>query len=163
MTQATRKPKEFTGKHMLLSILAFFGVIVAVNLTLAFFATGSWTGLIVKNSYVASQEYNDVLEAAKAQDAMGWSSQADYADGVVSFRLQDKTGNAVTGWQVKASLTRPTHENDDHGLTLAAMGDGGYQGVVELAPGAWNLEIDAVSSTGQTYRQIYRLWADPDA
>ncbi|MGL4592937.1 MAG: FixH family protein, partial [Aestuariivirga sp.] len=28
-------PREFTGRHMLASILAFFGVIIAVNLTMA--------------------------------------------------------------------------------------------------------------------------------
>ncbi len=49
----------FTGHHMLIVMLAFFGaVMIAANLTMASFASRSWSGLEVPNSYVASQEYN---------------------------------------------------------------------------------------------------------
>ena len=53
----------FSGRHMLLTMLAFFGVIIGVNLTMAWFARSSWTGLVVENSYVASQEFNAKMEA----------------------------------------------------------------------------------------------------
>ena len=59
MRQVRTAPKEFTGRHMLAIMLAFFGTIIAVNLVMAIFASRSWTGLVVKNSYVASQEFNE--------------------------------------------------------------------------------------------------------
>ena len=71
MRQTHNGEWTFTGRHMLLVMVAFFGVTITVNLVLAFFATSSWTGLIVKNSYVASQEYNEKLAEARAQDALG--------------------------------------------------------------------------------------------
>jgi nitrogen fixation protein FixH len=40
--------KEFTGRHMLLIMIAFFGVIIAVNITMAVVARQSWTGLVAK-------------------------------------------------------------------------------------------------------------------
>ena len=40
------QPKQFTGRHMLFAMLAFFGVIIIVNLTMAAFATRSWTCLL---------------------------------------------------------------------------------------------------------------------
>ncbi|NJR13875.1 MAG: hypothetical protein HC779_06455, partial [Phyllobacteriaceae bacterium] len=76
--QSVRKSAEtaFTlnGYHMLAIFVAFFGVIVAVNLTMARFAVTHWTGLVVKNSYVASQNYNGWLRQAAASKALGWQA-----------------------------------------------------------------------------------------
>ncbi|RWK14298.1 FixH family protein, partial [Mesorhizobium sp.] len=58
MTANAEKPRVFTGRHMLAIILAFFGVVIAVNLTMATLANTSWTGLVVENTYVASQQFN---------------------------------------------------------------------------------------------------------
>ena len=38
MNQRGKTSGEFTGRHMLVIMLAFFGVIIAVNLTMASFA-----------------------------------------------------------------------------------------------------------------------------
>ena len=68
MSQIASKPvREFTGRHMLLIMLAFFGVIISVNIVIAVIANKSWTGLIVKNSYVASQEFNAKISDANKQ------------------------------------------------------------------------------------------------
>ncbi|HLA02420.1 MAG TPA: FixH family protein, partial [Aestuariivirga sp.] len=45
--------RTFTGWHMAAITISFFAVIIAVNLTLAVFASSSWSGLVVANSYVA--------------------------------------------------------------------------------------------------------------
>ncbi len=49
--------KEFTGRHMWLLAVSFFGVIISVNIVMAVSAARTWTGLVVENSYVASQEF----------------------------------------------------------------------------------------------------------
>ncbi|MER9222002.1 FixH family protein [Mesorhizobium sp. M0644] len=36
-------------------------------------ASRSWTGFVVKNSHVASQEFNRNAEEGRAQAALGWS------------------------------------------------------------------------------------------
>ena len=68
--------KRFTGWHMTAILLGFFGVIVAVNFTMATLATRTFGGVVVENSYVASQEYNDWLKAARAQAKLGWKAEA---------------------------------------------------------------------------------------
>ncbi|ESY87148.1 FixH family protein, partial [Mesorhizobium sp. LNHC229A00] len=73
MSTTTRKPREFTGRHMLAIIPAFFGVVIAVNLTMATLANTSWTGLVVENTYVASQQFNRKAEEGRAQAALGWT------------------------------------------------------------------------------------------
>ena len=47
--------KELTGKHVLFMVLAFFGVIIAVNFTMAYQAVSTFPGLEVRNGYVASR------------------------------------------------------------------------------------------------------------
>jgi nitrogen fixation protein FixH len=60
--------REFTGRHMLMIMLAFFGVIITVNVVMARFAMTSWTGLVVENSYVASQQFNEKMMAVRTQN-----------------------------------------------------------------------------------------------
>ena len=93
MNQRGKTSGEFTGRHMLVIMLAFFGVIIAVNLTMASFANSSWSGLVVKNSYVASQEFNEKAAAGRAQAALGWSATMAFAKGEFIYSLVDKDGN----------------------------------------------------------------------
>ena len=39
--------KEFTGRHMTAILVGFFGVVIAVNLTMASYATGTFGGVVV--------------------------------------------------------------------------------------------------------------------
>ena len=64
--------RRFTGRHAAAILIAFFGVVIAVNLTMAMFATRTFGGVVVENSYVASQKYNDWLAAARRQEQLGW-------------------------------------------------------------------------------------------
>ncbi|TJV88129.1 MAG: cytochrome oxidase, partial [Mesorhizobium sp.] len=87
MSAHTQKNREFTGRHMLLIILSFFGVIVGVNLTMATLASTSWTGLVVENSYVASQQFNRKAEEGRAQAALGWTGKLTISWGEVRYSL----------------------------------------------------------------------------
>ena len=73
MLKAVFKPAQFTGWHMAGVLCLFFGTIIAVNMVLAVNASTTWTGLVVKNSYVASQHYNETLAAAARQAKRGWT------------------------------------------------------------------------------------------
>jgi nitrogen fixation protein FixH len=156
MSTSKPQPREFTGKHMLLSMLAFFGVIVAVNLTMAVFASTSWTGLVVKNSYVASQAFNRELEAAKAQAALGWSGDIIYTDGAIELSLLDKLGAPVFLDQVVVQVGRPAFEQSDHKLAMVNQGNGVYRAEDALEPGVWQVSIRGASNQG-AYRLDTRL------
>ena len=90
--------KGFTGWHMTAILLAFFGVVVAVNFTMATFATRTFGGVVVENSYVASQEYNDWLKAARAQAKLGWKAQAGLDVGRRVTVEVSAPGAVVTGY-----------------------------------------------------------------
>ncbi|MFZ4382234.1 MAG: FixH family protein, partial [Sandarakinorhabdus sp.] len=71
---ATTQARPFTGRSFAIIIVGFFGVVVAVNITMARLASGTFGGTVVDNSYVASQKYNGWLAQARAQDRLGWAT-----------------------------------------------------------------------------------------
>ena len=53
-----KSARTLTGWHAAAIFGSFFGVIITVNLALAYSAVHTFPGLEVKNSYVASQEFD---------------------------------------------------------------------------------------------------------
>ena len=145
------QPREFTGTHMFLIMLLFFGVIISVNFTMAYLAFGSWTGLVVKNSYVASQKFNKTLIEAKKQKDFGWTSSIKQKNGILIFTLSDKSGRPINDISVSAHIGRPTHEQEDKVVTL--VNDGAtFKGSSKLQAGYWRIKIIAKKTSGLVYR-----------
>ena len=158
MNERSAKAGEFTGKHMLAIMLAFFGVIIAVNLTMATFARTSWSGLVVQNSYVAGQHFNRMAEEGREQAARGWRPSFAVEAGVLRFSLVDAEGRTVRLQGGIASLRRPVGDADDAEVSLLARGDG-LEAVLNVGDGAWIVEIHAVAETGleRPWRETRRV------
>ena len=95
---------------MLFAMLAFFGVIIAVNLTMAVLASKSWTGLVVKNSYVASQSFD---ARRLAQEALGWQVETAYDGERLSVSFSDANGAPVWPEMIEALVGRTTNAGED--------------------------------------------------
>ena len=156
-TTDNRTQGGFTGRHMLAIMVAFFGVIIAVNVTMAVAARTSWTGLVVKNSYVASQEFNDKAREARAQAALGWTATLAVSDGTVCFTLADADGVMKPMQGGTATFRRPVSDVEDTVVTLVAQPDGSINGPVALADGAWIVEVQAEAGLAHPYRDTRRL------
>ena len=152
----TRRQFRFTGWHMFAAMVAFFGVIVGVNLTMAMLASKSWTGLVVKSSYVASQKFNSELAQAEQQRSMGWTSDLSYAAGQIRLGLKNRQGEVLFVDEAHAYIGRPAYERDDQAIVLTRAGDGSVQGDINLAPGAWAIRVEA-EIKGQSYRRDARM------
>lgn len=156
MTTAGRK-REFTGRHMLAIMVVFFSVIIAVNLTMAFFARSSWTGAVVENTYVASQQFNGKAAAARAQAALGWKPELTIAAGMVGYRLLDDSGKVVAARQATASFRRPASASEDQQVVLVRQPGGSFSAPVDLRDGLWIVEIDSEAGLEHPYRDTRRL------
>ena len=67
-----------TGKRMTGIFVLFFGVVIAVNVVMACYASSTFGGIVVENSYVASQDFNRWLDEAAAEKALAiWQSLGD--------------------------------------------------------------------------------------
>ncbi len=147
---------EFTGRHMLIIMIAFFGVIIGVNLLMATVANRSWTGLVVKNSYVASQNFNRKLEAARRVAALGWVVDFELDAGHAALRLADRSG-PITGMDVTLKLWRPTNENEDVTVTLGEAAAGEYRAEIALGSGVWSADLTATAEDGEALHRHRRI------
>lgn len=140
--QSRESTRRFTGRHMSIAMIAFFGVIIAVNLTMAWFASRSWTGLVVSSGYVASQDFNMKLAAAREQKARGWRHSVTYAENRFDLELLDRDGLPVTLDMASVKIGRPASEFADQAAALLYMGGGLYSAEISLDPGIWQFTID---------------------
>lgn len=149
--------REFTGKHMLLVLFAFFGTIIAVNLLLSWFAVESWSGLVAKNGYVASIDFKDKREANDLQKKLGWTTSLTYSATKLAVEVRDKTGAVIKDLKIVANVRRPTTEKQDIPLAFRFANDGKYHANAKLAPGQWLLDLRASGDTSERYRKTYRF------
>ncbi|MDT0574946.1 FixH family protein [Croceicoccus sp. F390] len=144
---------EFTGRHMAIVLASGFGVIIAVNLLMATLALRGFGGVMVENSYVASQKYNRWLEQAREQGAYGWTAQVGTAaDG----RLEVSTSNVPPGAEVTAVARRPLGKSETTWLPLTAMGNGRYRSADPIALGRWSVRLTIVDGE-RRWQQESRL------
>ncbi|MGR3527139.1 MAG: FixH family protein [Paracoccaceae bacterium] len=141
--------KQLTGRHVLMIFCGAFGIIIGVNLLLAWSAVSTFPGLEVKNSYVASQQFDD---RKAAQEALGWTVRADAAEGEVILRFTDAQGLPVRVGALDAVVGRATHVADD--IRPEFIFDGvAYVAPVHLADGNWNIRLTALAENGTQFSQ----------
>lgn len=141
--------RKFTGRHMTAILVAFFGVVIAVNFTMARFATSTFGGKVVENSYVASQEFNGWLEQAEAQHALGWDAVTTWRpDNRLAVQLQ----GAPEGAKISGTARHPLGRMPDQQLTFAPNGAGRFLSDQALPSGRWILRLQ-VSADGKTWRR----------
>jgi nitrogen fixation protein FixH len=138
----------FTGRHAAMMIVAFFAVVVAVNLVMARAASATFGGVVVKNSYVASQHYNRWLDEAAREKALGWTLEARRdADNRLDVTLAGAPGDAALAAQARHPLGR----QPGFALAFAAQGGGRFVSREVLPPGRWTVRFEA-SSAGKRFR-----------
>jgi nitrogen fixation protein FixH len=149
---------EFTGRRMAAIMIAFFAVVISVNMLLAVMANRSWTGLVVANSYVASQHFEEVTAKLERSAAMDVHPTLFYEDGQVRLALHAASGAAVPVRNVLLKIGRPSHEGEDRSLAMTCSGSGTCVADVVLKSGLWAGEVEAeLPALGSWVRPI-RLW-----
>lgn len=156
-TQAQIRP--FTGWHMVLVVGLFFGTIISVNLTMAYLAGHSWSGLVVDNSYVASQHFNEKTATAQQQAALGWQSHLTVENGLARWSLRDATGAPVTALAATVRYMRPVRDAEDQAVQMIAGLDGSFTAAAPLAAGLWAAELTVITPKGVHYRDLVRFIA----
>ena len=138
---------QFNGRHAAAIFIAFFGVVLAVNLTMARLASSTFGGIVVRNSYVASQNFNRWLDRADAEKALGWKAGVvREADG----RLAVILSGVPEGAQLSAVARNPLGREPDRMLDFVQMGVGRFRSTGALSSTRWQLRLQ-VRAGGQTW------------
>lgn len=146
-----RQGRIFTGRHMAIILIVFFGVVIAVNFTMARIAVGTFGGTVVDNSYVASQNYNRWLAAAARQDRLGWSVSTSLdANRFVVIAAQYR-GSPIAGLTASGRAVHPLDRAKDVEVKFAVRGDGRLVSTHALPAGRWTMQV-ALRRGAQVYK-----------
>ncbi|MEL7446686.1 MAG: FixH family protein [Pseudomonadota bacterium] len=134
--------REFTGRHMAMVLIIGFGIVAIVNFYMASLATGGFHGVVVENTYVASQKFNDWIDEAKKDEALGWTAEMfrDDAGHVIATTIGVPEGATVT-----AELRRPLGTKEFASLTFARGEDGVFRSTESVKPGRWTARLNITS------------------
>lgn len=147
--------REITGRHVLIGTVSAFGVIIAVNLFMAYKALSTFPGVEARNTYYASQNFD---AARKAQSALGWQVSETYQDGQLTLRITE-TDSGLPGpvADLQVLVGRATAAREDR-MPVFVRESGAFVAPLDLAPGKWLLRIEAVAEDGTPFRQQRQLF-----
>lgn len=148
--------RQFTGRHMAAILVSFFAVVTIINIVNLLFATRTFGGLVVENSYVASQKFNGWLEQARREEALGWRiavrrTPAGQVEATLAAADRPRPGASLTG-----TVRHPLGRLPERTLAFRSMGDGRYESVEALPPGRWVLRL-TVAADDRTLRRLVDL------
>jgi nitrogen fixation protein FixH len=162
MTRFDRmSPKPLSGRHVLVGLLAFFGIVFAVNFYFAFASLSTNTGLVAEEPYRKGLGYNKRIAADDRQAALHWTANLGVTPaGGVDLLLRDEVGQPVRGRSVAVSIGRPATERFDRTLVLTEAFPGIYSASTgSLGPGNWVVDAEVRAAGGEPeYRMRRRLW-----
>ena len=141
----------FTGRKALAVIGGGFAIVIAVNVALAVFASRSHPGLVVENSYVASQKFNGWLEQGRAQKALGWKVEATTDPLKLTVTATNALGAPLTGLSAVASLEHPLGAEPTRNLPLVETAPGVYTAPHGLSAGQWLSEVRLARGNDRYY------------
>ena len=130
-------------------LVAGFGVVLAVNAAMIWFAMSTWTGISTNRAYDKGITYTRNLEAAERQAALGWRATIEMADGAgldgtLSVRLLDAQDRPLERVVVRADFERPTQQGHDFSLALDRTDAGIYSTPFAAPlPGLWDVRVIA--------------------
>ena len=142
------RTKPLTGGKVLFMLLAFFGVVIGVNMIMMRLAIQTLPGTDVDSAYSASLVYQREIAAAQDQNGRNWKVDARIqrgADGGVTLRVEarDGSGKPVSGLRFQGRFERPTDRRADQTMAFAETGSGIYRSRAPLiAPGQWDFVLE---------------------
>jgi len=155
--------QEARSRRIVLGSLAAFALIVLVmNGFLITMAAKTWTGLAVEGAYERGLNYNQTLEQARAQAALGWQMETSFSssapsEGRLDVTLRDGAGRPISGAELEVVLVRPTQAGSDFRTYLNGVGSGTYQAELTFpAAGVWDAYL-AVRAGKDSYQWRERL------
>lgn len=163
MSRPFVSPKPLTGRKVLFMLVAFFGVVIGINMVMMKLAILTLPGTDVDSAYSASLAYEKDIAAAHDQNARNWKVAAHLrrdADGRTTLQVEarDDSGNAMSGLKFQGRFERPTDRRADTPVLLAETGIGVYSSSAQqIAPGQWDLVLEAAAAGRRLFMSKNRV------
>ncbi|MEM8576125.1 MAG: FixH family protein, partial [Pseudomonadota bacterium] len=110
-------------------------------------------GIVVENSYVASQKFNDWIDEADRMAALGWEANATRTE---DGHIVIATDGIPKGADITAVLRRPIGTKQFADLTFAPSGKGQFRSLEPVPDGRWTIRL-TIEAGGSTWAQELAL------
>lgn len=146
-----------TGRHVLLWLVAFFGIVFAVNGVLVQAAISTFGGVETLSSYKAGLQFEQEAGLVQRQDALHWQVSGtltrDRAGAaVLDLTARDAQGRPLSGLTADARLAHPADDRLDHVMAVRPLAAGVFHGTAEARPGQWELIVDLYRGDRRVFR-----------
>jgi nitrogen fixation protein FixH len=163
MSRPLASPKPLTGRKVLFMLIAFFGVVIAVNVIMAKLAIQTLPGTEVDSAYSASLAYESDIAAARDQNARNWKVDAHIQRGsdgsaTLEVKAHDNSGLPMSGLNFQGRFERPADRRADQAVALAEVASGIYRGSAPMiGPGQWDLVLEGDAAGQRMFLSKNRL------
>ena len=155
--------RPITGRMVFFTMVAFFGVVIGVNLIMMRLAIQTLPGTEVDSAYSASLAYQKEITTAQAQSARNWKVEAHVersgqGGATLQVEARDNLGRPMSGLKFQGRFERPTDRRADLSVSLAEVGIGIYRGnAAAIAPGQWDLVVEGTADGQRLFLSKNRL------
>ncbi len=157
-----KKVRILTGRHVLLWLVAFFGIVFAVNGVLVQAAISTFGGVETLSSYKAGQQFEREIGLVQRQDALHWQVSGTLTrdragEAVLDVTVRDAKGLPVAGLTADARLAHPADDRLDRVIAIRSVAGGVFRGAAEAQPGQWELIVDLYRGDQRVFRSRSRV------
>ena len=157
-----KQARILTGRHVLLWLAAFFGIVFAVNGVLVRAAISTFGGVETLSSYRAGLQFEQEVGLVARQDALHWQVTGKLARdsagvAVLDVTARDAQGAPLSGLTADARLAHPADDRLDRVIAVRSVAGGVFHGAAEAQPGQWELIVDLYRGDQRVFRSRSRV------
>lgn len=155
-----RAPRVLTGRMVLIYLVAFFGVIFAMNFFMIRVAISTFSGVETESAYKAGLSFKNDIAAVNAQDARHWNVEANLQRGEASrivVTARDSQAQSIVGLSTDIRLAHPTDKRRDVAIEFVETTPGQFQSLTPLPEGQWDLVIGLKRGEEIVFRSKSRI------
>jgi nitrogen fixation protein FixH len=136
--------------------IAFFAVIIVVNVVYIYLAKTTWRGVATEDAYQKGLNYNETLKQEEKQKELGWSvdtkiNQTGKNKASILVVVLDKESNKIKDATVNIFFRNPAKEEQDFAATTQTF-DNAYRFNVDFPqPGQWDAIFEITRGEDKLY------------
>jgi nitrogen fixation protein FixH len=162
VSSSERRPREVTGRTVLVCLVAFFAAVAGVNAIMIKAAVSTFGGVETESAYQAGLAFAKESAAIAAQDALHWQVKAKVSEEasatLVEVIASDAADRPLAGLEATARLVHPTDKRADRVIALDEGAPGRFRGYGELVVGQWALVVELSRDGARVFRSRNRVF-----
>jgi nitrogen fixation protein FixH len=136
-------PHPHDGRRFFWMVFSFFIFLTIVFVGFAYIATSTHRGVVTENAYQKGLDYNEVVAADTAQEALGWSGAITYAAPTLSYKLLNSQETPIVNASVVAYFSFVGGEGYDFQVPLISEGTKYLADITFPVNGQWDIRISS--------------------